>query len=515
MKKNGGIVYLIGAGPGDPDLITLKGLDRIRRADAIVYDYLVAKQLLEHKRDEARVIYVGKKGGEPSPEQSDINAKLIELAGAGLKVARLKGGDPYIFGRGAEEAIALSEAGIAFETIPGVTAASAASASAGIALTHREFNTDVTFVTGHEDPTKKESTINWGKLAAPNSMVVFYMGMKNLPTIVANLIEAGRARSTGAAVVMSAGSSAQRSVVGRLDDIIEKVERARIGAPALIFVGEGVALKNRGLDWLESKPLFGKKIIVTRARAQSSDFARALRDEGADPIEFPTIETVPPDSWDPIDRAIERIEQFDWIVFTSVNGVDWFIRRLTELGLDIRILARLKIAAIGPATREKIEKLMIRVDVTPERYIAESLIEAIERFGPVAGRRFLIARAQEARDLIPDRLKELNAERIVAPIYKTIRPDSAREKIRAALQSRAIDAITFTSSSTARNFVQMWNSPQEAVELLSNTVSASIGPITSQTARELGIDPQIEAGRHDIPGLIEALKNFFAPDHRR
>ncbi len=315
-----GIVYLIGAGPGDPSLITLRGKELIEKADVLVYDYLAHPRLLDFARPDVEKIYVGKMGGEHTKTQDEINQIIIDLAKSGKSVARLKGGDPYIFGRGGEEAQELVRAGLKFEVVPGVTAGAAASAYAGIPLTHRDFTTDVAFVTGHEDPTKERSNLQWEKLATGIGTLVFYMGIKNLPNIVKNLVDNGRDANTPVAVIRWGARPEQQTVTGTLDTIADVVKKAGIKAPAITVVGGVVSLRDE-LRWFDTKPLFGKNVVVTRAREQASDFADRLRELGANIVEFPTIECVAPDSWDELDDAIETIASFNWVIFTSTNGV--------------------------------------------------------------------------------------------------------------------------------------------------------------------------------------------------
>jgi uroporphyrinogen III methyltransferase/synthase len=503
MKQ--GIVYLIGAGPGDPGLITVRGRELIEKADVVVYDYLANPKLLAWARKDAEIIYVGKMGGAHTKTQEEINQIIVDFCAQGKKVARLKGGDPYIFGRGGEEAVELVKAGLKYEVVPGVTAASAATAYAGIPLTHRDHTATVAFVTGHEDPTKDASNIRWDKLATGVGTIVFYMGIKNLPNIVENLVKNGRSPDTPAAVIRWGATPDQRTITGPLKDIAKLAEQAGIKPPALTVVGEVVSLRPI-LNWYENKPLFGRKIVVTRAREQASDFAETLAEAGADVIEFPTIEIVPPKSWAELDLALDKLSTYDWIVFTSVNGVGYFVKRLFDRGMDVRDLKGLKILAIGPKTADAVRALGVRVDFVPKEYRAESIIEGMK--DSVAGKKILIPRAKVAREILPDEMRRLGAEVTIAECYETIRPESRKEEVRAMFDGKRIDAVTFTSSSTVENFVSMWGGG-EAVKMLDGVAVASIGPITSETARRLGLNPAIEPAEFTTAALAEALCLHF------
>ncbi|MBI4664788.1 MAG: uroporphyrinogen-III C-methyltransferase [Nitrospinae bacterium] len=502
-----GIVYLIGAGPGDPGLLTLKGRALIEEADVVVYDYLANPRLLDFARKDAEVIYVGKMGGAHTMTQENINSLLVEKCRAGKSVARLKGGDPFIFGRGGEEAEELIKAGLRYEVVPGVTAAVAASAYSGIPLTHRDFTATVAFVTGHEDPTKEESNIHWDKLATGIGTLVFFMGVKNLPNIVDNLTKNGRAASTPVAVIRWGTTPEQKTVTGTLADIVEKVAKAGIKPPALTVVGDVVSLKPT-LDWFEKKPLFGRKIVVTRAREQASVFADRLKKSGADVIEFPTIETKQPDSWDSLDAAIERLPQFDWVIFTSVNGVRYFLQRLKERGSDIRELKGPQICAIGPKTAEAIENLGVRVAAVPSEYRAEAILGALGGEN-LKGKNILIPRAKVAREVLPEELVKLGANVTVAEAYETVKPAALKDEMVKLFSENRVDAVTFTSSSTVSNFMDMFGK-EEAVRLMNGVKVASIGPITSDTARKFGLEPSIEPKDYTTEALAVALESYYS-----
>ena len=497
-----GRVYLVGAGPGDPGLITVKGVDCIARADVVVYDYLASPALLAHANPNAEMIYVGKKGGDHTLAQEGINALLVEKARQGKTVARLKGGDPFIFGRGGEEAEVLIAAGIPFEVVPGVTAAIGASAYAGIPLTHRAHTTEVAFVTGHEDPTKSESSINWKALATGIGTLVFFMGVKNLGTIVRNLTANGKAADTPVAVVRWGTTPKQKTVTGTLHTIEAVVREAGIKAPAIIIVGTVVNLR-KTMRWFENRPLLGRRIVVTRAREQASDLIHQLTELGAECIQCPTIQVKPPRDWSPVDQAIAAIGQYDWIVFTSVNGVDYFFGRLFENGLDARALGHLKTAAIGPATAERLLTRGLNSDIIPKSYRAESVLDAFAAT-PIKGRRILLPRAREARSVLPVELTRLGATVDEITAYETWQAQESADELIARMEAGTVDMVTFTSSSTVKNFQRLLP-PERADRLMQGVTIASIGPITSRTARELGLAVTVEAESYTVAGLIQAI----------
>ena len=506
-KKQNGIVYLVGAGPGDPGLITAKGMECIRSADVIIYDYLAAPALLQHAGENAELIYVGKKGGDHTLSQEGINDLIVEKAREHAVVTRLKGGDPFIFGRGGEEAEVLLAAGIAFEVVPGVTSAIAAPAYAGIPLTHRRHTATVAFVTGHEDPTKPDSNIDWKSLAGGIGTLVFLMGVKNLPHIARHLIQNGKPATTPAAAIRWGTTAHQQTVSGTLADIAERVSKAGLKAPAIVVVGEVVQLREN-LQWFEKRPLLGKNIIVTRARAQASDLIRRLSDLGAQCHEFPTIRVVAPDDWQPLDKALNRLADYQWLIFTSVNGVRYFFERLFALDKDVRALHHIKTAAIGPVTAAELLARGLKTDILPETYRAESVVEAFKS-APLQNSRVLLPRAEEARPILPDELKKMGAQVDEITVYRTIPVTESSGHLIEALQATSIDMVTFTSSSTVRNFRSLL--PDDRFqELMRSVAVASIGPITSDTASELGFTVDVTAESFTIPGLVEAIIGHFA-----
>jgi uroporphyrinogen III methyltransferase / synthase len=483
-----GIVYLVGAGPGDPGLMTRRSLELIAAADVVLYDRLIPPGALDGARPGAELRYVGKEPGKPAVEQEQINELLVELGRAGRRVVRLKGGDPFVFGRGGEEAEALAQAGVAFEVVPGVTAGVAAPAYAGIPVTHRDVASAVAFVTGHEDPSKDGSALDWEALARFPGTLVFYMGIKNLPLIAERLAGAGRPAEQQAAVVARGTLAGQHTVSGTLADIAERVGEAGLRPPAITLVGP-VAQLRETLAWLERRPLHGEVVAVTRARGQASALADRLRELGAEVVETPAIRI------EPLPVKLPDAGGHALICFTSPNGVRLYFAALRG---DARDLAGARIAAIGPGTAAALREHGIEADVVPERFVAEGLLEALAD-EPLAGKRVLIARAAEARDVLPDGLRERGAQVDVVALYETV-PEPLDDTRRAAL--RRASYVTFTSSSTVRFLLDAVGAERDS---LGSARLASIGPVTSATLREHGLEPDLEAERHDIDGLVAAL----------
>jgi uroporphyrinogen III methyltransferase/synthase len=501
-----GKVYLIGAGPGDPGLITVKGQTCIQAADVIVYDYLAAPALLAHAAPNAERIYVGKKGGDHTLPQGGINQLIVEKARQGCIVARLKGGDPYIFGRGGEEAEELVAAGIPFEVVPGVTSAVAGAAYAGIPLTHRDFTSTLAFVTGHEDPTKSGSSIDWKALATGMGTLVFFMGVKNLPVITTQLKDNGMPPETPVALIRWGTTPRQKTVTGTLDTIVAIARQAGMQAPAIIVIGKVVGLRER-LQWFETRPLFGRTIVVTRARAQASDLVERLTVLGARCLEYPTIEVAPAEDNTPLDQAIEDLAAYDWLIFTSVNGVDTFFSRLFARGQDVRALGQVRTAVIGPATAARLRRQGLRSDIVPESYRAESVIEAFTGIDMV-DRRVLLPRAAEARPILPEELRRLGAQVDEIAVYHTRPVATGAADLIGDLENGRVDMVTFTSSSTVRHFNQMLP-PERRDQLMADVHIASIGPITTETAESLRFKVDITAAEYTIPGLCQAIEAYF------
>jgi len=509
MNARAGVVYLVGAGPGDPGLMTARALELIATADAIFYDRLIPPGVLDEAREDADLVYVGKtpphvpvSGGQKghpgtgtSVGQGEIHERLIEAARAGRSVVRLKGGDPFVFGRGGEEGEALREAGVAFEVVPGVTAGVAATAYAGIPVTHRDEASAVAFVTGHEDPTKAESAIDWRGLARFPGTLVFYMGVKQLAPNVAALIEAGRSPDEAAAAIERGTMEGQRTVVATLATLAEAVEREGIAAPALIVVGP-VVERREALSWLERRPLYGRRVVVTRARAQAGGLAKRLRNLGAEVVELPAIRIEPRIESAEVKSAAERIGEYALICLTSPNGVELLFDAMRGAGLDARALAGATVAAIGPGTARALAKRGIAADVVPEQFVAEALVAALEDV-EVSGKRVLLARAAEARDVLPDALRERGAEVDVVALYETVREVPSPEAVEAA---QGAGYVTFTSSSTVRNLIESLGERFPA-----DARVVSIGPVTTDAARDAGLAVHVEADRHDVEGLVAAL----------
>ena len=495
MSARPGVVYLVGAGPGDPGLMTARALGLIAAADAIFHDRLIPSGALDGARADAELVYVGKAPGAAAVPQEEIGERLIEAARAGKSVVRLKGGDPFVFGRGGEEGEALRAAGVEFEVVPGVTAGVAASAYAGIPVTHRDDASAVAFVTGHEDPEKEETALDWEALARFPGTLVFYMGVKRLGENAAALIAAGRDAEEPAAAVERGTMDGQRTVVATLATLAEAVKREGIGAPALIVVGP-VVQRREALAWLEQRPLHGRRVIVTRARAQASGLATSLRALGADVVELPAIRIEPRIESAEVRAAVEAISEYSLICLTSPNGAHLLFEALGAAGKDARALAGATVAAIGPGTAHALAKHGIAADVVPERFVAEALVEALAGV-EVDGRRVLVARAAEARDVLPEALRERGAEVDVVALYETVREEPAAGAVEAA---QGAEYVTFTSSSTVRNLTEALG---ERFPLGARIVS--IGPVTSETARAAGLEVHVEAERHDVDGLLAAL----------
>ncbi len=501
-----GKVFLVGAGPGDPGLITVRAVECLKKAEVVVYDYLANEVFLEYAPADAEIIYVGKKGGAHTKSQAEINSLLVEK-GAEKLVVRLKGGDPFIFGRGGEEAEVLAKAGIDFEVVPGVTSAVAVPAYAGIPLTHRDFASSVSFVTGHERSDRPDSKILWDELSTATDTIVFLMGVKNLPNIVENLIKSGRSMNTPVAVIQWGTTRAQRSVVGTLKNIVEITEEKGISAPAIIVAGEVVRLRSL-LNWFEGKPLFGRTIVVTRAREQASEFVKMLEEHGARCLMFPTIGIVPPANWEALDAAIDNLQSYDWVIFTSVNGVRFFMERLFASGKDVRDLKGIKTCAIGPKTAERIARYGIVLDFVPSEYRAEAIVEGLKK-KEIKGSKVLLPRAAVAREVLPEKLKELGAKVDIIEAYKTTLPDKMDDEVKKFFLEGRVDCVTFTSSSTVKNFAR-FISPEYLKKTSPDALIACIGPITAETAKKLGFEVHIMPKEYTLSALTESIVRHFS-----
>ncbi len=493
-------VYLIGAGPGDPGLLTIKGKDAIAAADVIVYDYLANDSLLSYARSDAELIYVGKQAGAHTMPQAEINKLLVAKAKGGKTVARLKGGDPYIFGRGGEEAEELIAAGIPFEEIPGISSTIAGPAYAGIPLTHRSFASSVTFITGHEYPGKPGSAHNWQALAGSGSTLVFVMGMKNLPHITASLITAGLAKDTPAALILWGTTAQQRSLVSTLEELPAAAVANGFINPSVIVVGKVVTLHDR-LNWFEQRPLFGRSVLVTRSRHQASNLVQQLSDLGADVLQFPTIAIRPLLDHTPITAALADLPAFTWVLFTSANGVAIFWQHLTAAGKDSRAFAAVKVAAIGPGTAAALRQRGIEPDFIPQNYIAENMAQGLVARG-MARHKILLARAAKARDVLPDALRQAGADLTILPLYETVPAMIGRDAVVYRLTHNSLDYITFASSSTVDNFFSAI--PADLVRQ-SDVRLACIGPITAKTLHNYGLEAHLVPETFTLSALVNAL----------
>jgi uroporphyrinogen III methyltransferase/synthase len=513
-SRGKGVVYLVGAGPGDPGLLTVRGRTLLERADVVVYDYLANPLLLRHA-PQAKAIYVGKKAAAHSFTQEGINQTLIEQARAGHRVVRLKGGDPFVFGRGGEECEALAAAGIPFEVVPGVTAAIAAPAYAGIPVTHRDLNSSFTFITGHEkeeqykddesrsrDAARGSSDVDWSVIAKL-PCVAFYMGVKSLPRICENLIAHGMNANTPAATIRWGTTPRQRTVIGTVADIAGRVADAKLTPPALTIVGQVVSLRET-MNWFERRPLFGQTIVVTRTRQEASELSERLMELGADVIEAPTIEIASPADDKPLRDALTSADKYDWIVFTSPNGARFTWHRLDALGLDVRVFGGAKVAAVGAETRDAVaEHLSLRADVCPDRAVADALADELVAKG-AAGKRFLLLRADIARPVLVERLKQAGAAEVRdVAIYETRPPAALPPDLLEALADHRVTWVTFTSSSTAKNLATLLGPSYR--EQLAGVKIASIGPVTTTTLNELGLEPTLQARTSSIDGLLDAI----------
>lgn len=506
ITHKNGFVYLIGAGPGDPGLITVRGRECIGLADVILYDYLANEELLRHARQDAELIYAGKVGGAHNREQSQINELLIQKALEGKVVARLKGGDPFVFGRGGEECEELAAHRIPFEVVPGVTAGIGAAAYAGIPLTHRDFTTSVAFVTGHEGHDKDVSTIDWERLSLGSGTLVFYMGIKNLPQITASLMAHGRPPETPVALIRWGTRPDQQVLTGTLADIAEKARKTGFKAPAITVVGDVVTLREK-LRWFDSRPLFGRTVLVTRAADQAGEFSRLLEAQGARVLECPTIRVVPPESFAGLDDAIARLADFHWLIFSSANAVAAFFDRLNGLGLDSRAIGPCKICTVGPKTAELLQAHGIRADLMPDDYKGEGVVAAFTDLD-IRGRKVLFPKGDRARDVIPAGLQQQGAE-VTAPVaYRNLSPDAVPQAVLTALEERQVDCVTFTASSTASNLADLLGE-NRFLNLLDGVTVASIGPITSRTCRELGMEVHVEPREYTLAALTAEIVSYY------
>lgn len=504
MKEHMGTVYLVGAGPGDPGLMTLKGRDLIAKADCLVYDALVPSSMLGWAREGCEKIYVGKRAGQHAMPQAEMNRLLVDCSKKYACTVRLKGGDPYLFGRGGEEASALEEAGVLFQVVPGVTSAIAGPAYAGIPVTHRAHCTQLTIFTGHEDPAKGDSTLDIPSIALAKGTKVMLMGMGRLRLVMQALMEAGQDAAVPAAAIQWATTARQRMVRATVGSLADAVEEAGMGSPAVVVIGEVVNEADR-LDWYSRMPLFGRRIVVTRTREQSSELSSALSALGAEVLELPTIRIVPPTDRKDFAEAVVDSPHYDWLVFSSPNGVKRFFEAFFAVYEDIRELGGARIAAVGPGTAAELKKWGLMVDVMPRKAVAEELIAEFDRkggeFGGVANVTMLWIHGEKGRDVIYKELMKRQAIVDECIAYNTVPEQEDPTGARARLAEEGADVVTFTSSSTVRHFMALGIALPEGCRI------ASIGPVTSSTLREYGLEPHMESEDHTIPGLVKAILN--------
>lgn len=501
-SKIQGICYLAGAGPGDIGLVTLKVKEVVGTAEVVVFDYLCNSEILNWAPPGVEIIYAGKKAGQHTLKQEEINALLVEKTKAGKRVVRLKGGDPFLFGRGGEEAEALAEAGQIFEIIPGVTSALAAPAYAGIPVTHRDHTSQVTIFTGHEDPNKEESSLDYQRLASQPGTKVMLMGVERIAKITTELLAHGAAPQMPVALVRWGTTGKQQTLRGTLSDIAKKVADTGFAAPAVAVFGDVVTLRDK-LNWFETKPLFGKRIVVTRTRKQAGGLSVALRKLGADVFELPTIRIEPPTNLMEFGELVQDAHSYDWLVFTSPNGVDAFFEMFFKLYSDLREIGGVRLAAIGPATAARLQALHLKVDLKPTEYVAEGVLKAFEKEGSVENLRMLLVHAEAARDALPLELAKRGAIVDQAVAYRTVPETEDVSGAAERFRKEGADLITFTSSSTVENFLDLkmpWPAGMQA---------ASIGAITSKTMGERGLKVDVEAKKSDIPGLVAAIRKLY------
>jgi uroporphyrinogen III methyltransferase / synthase len=499
-NESKGLCVLAGAGPGDIGLVTLRAKEAIEQAQVVVYDYLCNPAILKWAPADAELVCAAKRAGQHTLTQEEINRILVEKTKEGKRVVRLKGGDPFVFGRGGEEAEALAVAGLPFEIVPGITSAIAVPAYAGIPLTHRDFASSFTVFTGHEDPSKNKTTVDYGALVAGHGTLVAMMGMNRLASIVQELLANGADPHLPVALVRWGTTGSQETLVGELGSIVLASDGFQ--PPAIAIFGQVVQLRDK-LRWFERRPLFGKRIVVTRSRKQSSALSAKLRVLGADVYELPTIRVAPPENIVEFGELVRDAFQYDWLVFTSVNGVDAFFDMFYRLYDDSRSIGNVKIAAIGPATAQRIKDFHLAVDLQPKEFVSEAIINELLEFGSVENLKFLLARAQGARDVLPKRLSELGAIVDEAVAYRTVPETTDTAGTLERFRTEGADLITFTSSSTVENFLALQLPIPESLK------TASIGPVTSDTMRKNGLTVSVEAARYDLEGLVDAIVDFY------
>ncbi|MBF8299234.1 MAG: uroporphyrin-III C-methyltransferase, partial [Dehalococcoidia bacterium] len=508
MTSARGKAYIVGAGPGDPGLITVKGLEALRQADVVIYDRLLNPYLLAQASQHAEWVYAGKGPHDRVMTQDEIDTMLVQKTAEGKTVVRLKGGDPFIFGRGGEEAQALARHGLDFEIVPGVSSVIAAPAYAGIPLTHRAVSSSFAVITGQEDSSKESPSVSWERLVKAVDTLVVVMGAESLPQTIAKLLQHGLAADTPVAVVQWGTDPRQCTVTGTLSNILVRVQEAGVGAPSVVVVGDVVRLRDE-IRWFDNKPLFGKRVLVTRSREVAGNLSRKLEEVGAQPVELPTIDIRPPRDWGPLDKALGKLAEYQWAVFTSVNPVEMVWQRLRASGRDARAFAEVRICAIGPATAQALRSHGLEPDSIPERYTSEDLLNELGERGVAKGARVLVPRSDIAAEELVTGLEELGAVVDQVPAYRTAVPDGAQEKARQLLSLGQVDIATFTSSSTVQNLVTLLG--ESAPTLLRPITVACIGQVTARAAQRLGIRVDIVARESTIAGLVEAIVQAYEP----
>lgn len=503
VKSSSGKVYLVGAGPGDPGLITVKALELIEMADVLVYDALANADFIKRAPSHCEVIYAGKRSSNHAIPQQDVNQLLVDKAKEDKIVVRLKGGDPYLFGRGGEEAVKLKESDVPFEVVPGISSIYSVPNYAGIPVTHRDHCSGFTVITGHEDPTKPESSLNYASLAKTNETLVILMGVERIGIIAKELIQNGMDSKTPVAMTRWGTTGRQSTITGSLENIGQVVTEKKFKAPAVTVIGSVVDLRET-LNWYETKPLFGKRVVVTRTRQQASKLSKELRFHGAETLEIPTIRTAEPDKKSLLKDAFSQLGSYEWIIFTSPNGVDWFFHWFFQIYQDIRALGGARIAAVGPATAQKLENLHLNVDLTPKKYVTADIVKTLKEEQNIENVMILLMRAQVANPELPEELMAEGAIVDDIPCYKTVQETEDYNGAASDLDENGADWITFTSSSTVEHFHDRFNLP-DLLSRFPDTKTASIGPETSKALEKLGLKPTIEASDHTIPGLVQAL----------
>jgi uroporphyrinogen III methyltransferase/synthase len=503
------IVYLIGAGPGDPGLISVRGMQCLAEADVVLYDHLVHPRLLRHARPDVEKIDVGVAAPQPL-EQEAICYLLAEKAREGKTVARLKWGDPFVFDRGGSEALFLHEQGVRFEVVPGVPAGVGVPSYAGIPITYPGGGDTLTFVRGHEDEGKTRASVDWASLAKLDGAIVCYAGAQQIPGILSALVANGRSPDEAVALVYDGTLPTQETIVGTLDELARAAKDSADRRPAILVVGRVVALREH-LRWFDARPLFGKRILVTRPREQAAELVERLEAMGAQAIEAPMIRIAPPEDFGPLDEACEQAATFDWIIFASAHAVDAFVQRLLETPQDLRALKGVKIGVVGPATAERLTRLGLKVDLTPAEFRAESLLQAMTQAGDVRGLKILLPRADIGREMLADELRRQGAEVTEVVAYRTVVAEPEREgepDIYRMLLERHIDVVTFTSASAVRNFVKVLGA-EPAADLLRTTIVASIGPVTAEAATQCNIATTVMPDTYTVPALVDAIVDYF------